>query len=86
MKKEDLIVGKWYKVTNYTNIYFKFRNYTDNGIITEVYRNGSRFFYNFPVSNSEFWFSARLATLEELREFLRKDYPDLNIERSYELW
>ena len=88
MKKEELIKGKWYKVLSYSRVYYKFNNLPKhkNHIEMIEYYDYGKPFPNQRASNNQFWETARLATLDELKSFLPKDHPDLLLTRTYELW
>jgi hypothetical protein len=91
MKKENLVVGKWYKVKNYSELYYKFDCHIDNSSIKmtqykKLKEEGNEIVLNHPASNSDFWLNAVEATIEELKTFLPPNHPDLITERTYELW
>lgn len=89
MKKEDLVIGKWYthensscfgKLTGKYGIsekdYFPSNNYIGNN---HYYPNGSHFNWSLD--------SIREVSIEEIAKYLPKDHPDLLlINKIYELW
>lgn len=89
MKKEELIKGKWYKVTKYYTVYFKFNKWKKENqeiLMLEYTDDARRIRYDHTATNSAFWQESKLATLDELRSFLPKDHPDLLLTKTYELW
>jgi hypothetical protein len=87
MKKEELIKDKWYKVTSYFDLYYKFDYHIDNSSIRmSLYREGRMLMQDYPASNNEFWLKAVEATIEELKTFLPPNHPDLIQYKTYELW
>ncbi len=87
MKKEQLIKGRWYKVMNYSNVYYKFGNHEEkHSILMSLYKEGNMLRKDYVATNRHFWEKAQLATLDQLKNFLPINDPDLQFKPIYELW
>lgn len=90
MKKENFIVGKWYKRD--TGSYVKLKEIKD-GVFVSNEEMLKRDDFKHKITDS--WHghivhpsnTYTLVDISEIAYLLPKDHPDLqNIERSYELW
>ena len=91
MRKEDFIEGKWY-VSSFWQIFkaAKFKRFTAGGdfMYSQAIENNNNFKTNENYTNSDKgnWSSFKEVSIEELKEYLPKDHPDLIITNIYELW
>ena len=87
MEIEELEKGKWYKVSSYNDVFYKFEAVRGkNDILMKEYYDQGRKVNSRSANNSVFWQKAVEATQEELNDILPKDHPDLITELTISIW
>lgn len=80
MKREDLVIGQWYKAFDFSDQFYQFLGLTKNCIKASYVDGGRRFYENFEIGNSSFWSNCRKAEYSEYKQWLPEQYKTQHYE------
>ena len=87
MEIKELEKGKWYRVSSYNDVFYKFEAVRGkDDIYMECFYDNGKKVNSRSANNPEFWQKAIEATQEELNGILPKGHPDLIIELTISIW